>query len=130
MPNSNDFDPPYPQDWQVGDAVYCRYFRADTGRYFIRGEGRVVAIEGNELVLATRTKGTIRHSRFTWPAWKSRAEGEAWIAKDPSPGGSRPMAHHGPDFECLYCEQLRLDLPPTVPEHSPRCAKRDPAVKS
>lgn len=34
------------------------------------------------------------------------------------------------EWECLLCEQLALGGVPTVPEHSLRCPKRDPAVKS
>lgn len=128
--------PPNPQDWKVGDAVYARYYRSSTDSYFIRGEGRIIAIEGDELVLQTRTKGIVREKRLGWPRWKTRAEAEHDIANDPlSKQPSGPMAHYTPPtpepgWECLLCEQLRLELAPTVAEHAVRCPKRDPAVKS
>ncbi len=84
-PAPAEYDPPFPQAWQVGDAVYLRYFDASTGRYVLRGKGRIVRIEGDQLVLATRSSGEVRCSRLIWPAWKTRAEGEASLARNPTP---------------------------------------------
>ncbi len=117
--------------WQIGDAVYGLVVDPATGRYRVKGIGRVVRIEGGTLHLAT-TKGPKTWGVTSWPAFKTRAEGEAYIAENPSPQGERgPMAHYGPstvspdsEWECLRCEQIREGYEPTVPDHSPRCSYR------
>jgi hypothetical protein len=52
----------------------------------------------------------------------------------PSPGnvtvGHSTGAHAEERWECLRCVQLADGTVPSVLEHSLRCPKRDPAVKS
>lgn len=117
--------------WQVGDTVYALRLDPTTGRYRVHGVGRVVRIDGGTLHLAT-TKGPATWGVSEWPAFKTRAEGEAYVADNPTPAGSRgQMAHYGPSaaapaakWECLRCEQIREGYEPTVPDHSPRCSYR------
>lgn len=137
---------PKPPDWQIGDAVYGLRLDPETGLYRVHGEGRVVRIEGGMLHLAT-TKGPRTWGVTDWPAFKTRAEGEAYIKEQPRPGGSDrgPMAHHvavpaaaapaptEPEWQCLRCERIRDgkmvddDL-----DHTRRCpyrgTGRDPAL--
>ena len=85
---------PQPPAWQVGDAVYGLRLDPGTGLYRVHGVGRVVRIEGGTLHLATR-KGPATWGATEWPAFKTRAEGEAYIAENPRPDkSSRPMAHY------------------------------------
>lgn len=130
---------PKPPTWQVGDAVYGLVVDPITGHYRVLGIGRVVRIEGGTLHL-TSTKGPRTWGVTAWPAFKTRADGEAYVAEHPTPQGERgQMAHYGPSsapaerWECLRCEQIRAGCEPTVPDHSPRCsyrgAGRDPDPK-
>lgn len=117
--------------WQVGDSVYGLIVDPITGRYVVKGIGRVVRIEGGMLHLTT-TKGSTTWGVTAWPAFKTRAEGEAYVAEHPTPGGNRgQMAHYGPSsaaaveqWECLRCARLLAGLEPVVPDHSPRCSYR------
>lgn len=100
--------------WQVGDAVYGLLVDPETGLYRVHGVGRVERIEGGTMHLTT-TKGTKTWGVTDWPAFKSRADGEAYILDHPGPNhGRQPMAHHGapvtqpePEWECLRCERIR-----------------------
>ncbi len=122
------FDPPFPLSWAVGDLVYARYVDPTTGRYVARLEGMVVRIEGAELVLATDS-GEVRCSAQAWPRWKTLADAEAHLKRDPTPyTSSLPMAHYTapapePPWECLRCLQIVEGLV-TVPDHAPRCPYR------
>lgn len=117
--------------WQVGDTVYSLRLDPVTGRHRVFGEGRVVRIEGGTLHLQS-TKGPKTWAATSWPAFKTRAEGEAYVAEHSRPGGNRgQMAHYGPStapaegqWQCLRCEQIREGYQPTVPDHSPRCSYR------
>jgi hypothetical protein len=134
--------------WQVGDTVYGIRLDPNTGRFRVHGEGRVVRIEGGTLHLAT-TKGPATWGVSEWPAFKTRAEGEAYIAENPTPSGNRgQMAHYGPStyvapeetppdsgatsWQCGRCLWLAEGRPgEEIPEHSPRCVWRgrgDPPV--
>jgi hypothetical protein len=93
--------------------------------------GRIVRIEGGTLHLAT-VKGPATWGVSEWPAFKTRAEGEAYIAEHPTPQGERgQMAHYGPStaapaerWECGRCERLKLGNDVTGLDHSPRCPWR------
>ncbi len=81
-------------DWKIGDRVYGLVVDPETGRYVVKGVGRVVSIEGGTLHLAT-TKGPRTWGATEWPAFKSRADGEAYLLEKSRPGNNRgPMAHH------------------------------------
>lgn len=55
----------------------------------------MLAVEGETLTVRTRTGVTKAHARTVY---RSREEGEAAIAKKPSPNpSSKPMTHYGPD---------------------------------
>jgi hypothetical protein len=106
---TDDFDPPFPVDWQVGDRVFARYYDPATGKYVARLEGLIVRIEGGELVLATEI-GEKRRSAKAWPAWKTPEAAEASLAKKPGPyDDSRPMAHYGADTSPAKPRQQRDD---------------------
>lgn len=80
--------------WQVGDAVYALLVDPDTGLYKVHGVGRVMRIEGGTMHLATK-KGPKTWGVTDWPAFKSRADGEAYCVEHPGPNHGRlPMAHH------------------------------------
>jgi hypothetical protein len=123
-------------DWKIGDPVYGLGYDSATGRYVIRGVGRVIRIEPPYLILATKRSGEKRVGMQEWPQFNSRAAAEAYIRDKPGPQTSTlPMAHHTApavesQWECLLCLQLADGVAPTVVEHSVRCPKRDPAVKS
>lgn len=118
-------------DWQPGDRVYGLAIDPATGRYRVRGVGRVVSIEAGKLHLAT-TKGPRTWGATEWPAFKSREAGEAYLREKSRPGlNNGPMAHHtepvtSSSWECGRCENIREGLAPPAwaPEHSPRCPYR------
>jgi hypothetical protein len=131
-------------DWKIGDTVYSLRLDPSTGRYRVHGEGRVVRIEGGTLHLDS-TQGPRTWPATAWPAFRTREEGEAYIAEHPGPNhGKEPMAHHTapvaatsapePEWQCLRCERVRDgrmvddDL-----DHTRRCpyrgTGRDPDVK-
>ncbi len=122
-------------DWQIGDRVYGLVVDPTTGRYVVKGVGRVVSIDGGTLQLAT-TKGPRTWGKTEWPAFKTREEGETYLLEKSRPGlNNGPMAHHtapvtSSSWECLRCEQIADGTAPTVPEHSLWCPKRNPAMKS
>jgi len=117
--------------WNVGDPVFARYYDSRTQRYFVKGHGRVLRIEGDTIVMRTRAGEEHAHVS-TVGLWRSKEEAEAAIALDPSPQQQAgPMAHHTApvqvepvDHECLRCERLLDGLEPLVPDHTPRCPYR------
>jgi hypothetical protein len=116
---------PHP-DWKIGDPVYAACSDRG-GPYYVRGIGRIIRFEPPYyLILGIDDLGQ----------FPTREECEAYVRARQKPSApGKPMAHYTPPspepgWQCLRCEQERLELPPTVPEHSPRCPKRDVAVKS
>jgi hypothetical protein len=126
--------------WQVGDSVYSLRLDPITGRHRVHGEGRVVRIESGTLHLAT-TKGPKTWAATSWPAFKTRAEGEAYVAENPTPQGSRgQMAHYGPSTaateekppdsgvtnwqcgRCLWLAEGRIGE--EIPDHARQCRYR------
>lgn len=80
-------------DWQVGDPVYALTVDPATNLYRVTGVGRVVRIEGAHLHLETK-RGPRTWGRTEWPAFRSRADAEAYVAVKPGPNAGRlPMAH-------------------------------------
>lgn len=125
--------------WQVGDAVYSLRLDPITGRHRVHGEGRVVRIVGGTLHLRS-TKGPKTWPGTAWPAFKSRADGEAYVAEHSRPGGNRgQMAHYGPStatpeekppdsgvtsWQCGRCLWLAERVGEEIPDHARQCRYR------
>lgn len=126
------------EDWKVGDSVWACFPDRATGRYTIRGIGRVARIEPPYLILATLRSGEKRVGITDYPQFNTREAAEAYIAEHPAPRSpGQPMAHHTPppeQWECLRCERVREGLPVgDVLDHTQRCpyrgTGRDPDVR-